>query len=148
MTDAEIQELRALCDAATRDADGFSGTFVFDAEHDEDRGVGNIADVVRVDDRLVYVPVDADVRDDECYTIADCVEQHVAEPLARMLNAVRPLAVALPAALDALEQVRKLLGEAARLLDGYDPLSVPGGWKTVDEVNERLAAIRKEAGIE
>jgi hypothetical protein len=81
-----------------KDADGFHGLFVFDPEHTEDHGIGHIADVHNVDDRLMYVPEGFDVRDDVAHTICEPIEQHVAEPLVRMLNAAGELARSLLAA--------------------------------------------------
>jgi hypothetical protein len=67
-----------------KDGIGFAGVrFYFDPAHVEDRGVGEIADVVEWSDRLMSV-VEGD--DESTYEISDSVEKHVAEPIARMLN--------------------------------------------------------------
>jgi hypothetical protein len=85
VTPAELVGLRL-------DSGGFNGRFRFVPEHTEDRGFGNIHDCAKFDDELVYVPADADENDhDEVYVVADLIEQHVAEPIARMLNATGPL---------------------------------------------------------
>lgn len=83
-TDIDLEGIKAACR-------GFDGRFEFQPEHTEDRGLLNIADFVDFDDRLVYLAADRD--DDEPYVIVDCIEPHVAEPLAVMLNAV-PVLVA------------------------------------------------------
>lgn len=83
-TDIDLEGIKAACR-------GFAGRFEFQPEHTEDRGILHIADFVDFDDRLVYLAPDRD--DDEPYVIADCIEPHVAEPLAVMLNAV-PVLVA------------------------------------------------------
>lgn len=60
-----------------RDVDGFRGRFEFLPEDEH------------CPDRLVYISADPDQEGE--YVISDCVEEHVAEPIARMLNAVGPL---------------------------------------------------------
>lgn len=101
MTSEDDTDIRALCEELRKDVKGFPGTFLFQPEHTTDRGIGLIADNVDYDDRLVYVPPDGDVDNDEdVYTIADNIESHVAEPIARMLNAI-------PELLEYIEELEK-----------------------------------------
>lgn len=81
-TDIDLEGIKAA-------SSGFAGRFEFQPEHTEDRGIRHIADFVDFDDRLVYLAADRD--DDEPYVIADCIDPHVAEPIALMLNAVPAL---------------------------------------------------------
>lgn len=77
-------------------AKGFDGEFVFDPEHTEDHGIGNIGEFVDLDDRLVFVPTDSSISypdNDNNYTIANRVEEHVAKPLADILN-LSPMVIA------------------------------------------------------
>lgn len=87
-------ELQTLLAVLRRDVRGFPGRFLFEAEHTVDRGIGNVADFVEIDDRLVYVDVDADVTEpdeDDVYVIAEPLDPNVGEPIARMLNAIPEL---------------------------------------------------------
>jgi hypothetical protein len=86
-TDIAALDLAKLKEAAA----GFHGEFAFEPEHDEDRGIGNCADCVSFDDALVYVPAGCVLGDDECFRLSEGIEQHIAEPLAEMLNAVPEL---------------------------------------------------------
>jgi len=74
-----------------RDADGFLGRFAFlpatVVEHRKIPVIGTVEDAVMLEDRLVYIPNDAGEDDyDDHYVIGDNLEQHVAEPIARLLN--------------------------------------------------------------
>ena len=74
LTDEELDSVRMA-------AAGFRGSFAFDPydpEHTDECGV---------DDRLTYVPEGCKLGDDDCYTISEMIEGHVAEPIATMLNA-------------------------------------------------------------
>lgn len=84
MTAEQIKNLREI-------DNGFNGEFVFDPAHTEDRGIGLHADCADTDDRLMFVPVGCDVRDEEACCIFDTLEPHVAEPIATLLNAVPEL---------------------------------------------------------
>lgn len=59
---------------------------------------------------------------------------------------VCPDSLALTAAQARIAELEAALVSAVDLLADYDPLAVPGGWKTVDEVNQKLAALRELAG--
>lgn len=106
LTDDELRVLREDCS-------GFPGSFAFQAAHIDDRGVGDIADFVDVDDRLVYIPAS----DDDVHAIADQIDSHVAEPMARMLNSV-------PRLLDEVERLRARVAELERAIDDIDRVSV------------------------
>lgn len=72
------------------DANGFKGRFLFMPAHNKDRGVGLVSDWTNFDARLVFVPEEYDCEDpdiDNCSTIADGIEAHIAIPIARLLNA-------------------------------------------------------------
>ena len=73
MTPAQLLELRAM-------ADGFRGTFEFKAERVD------AEDFVVAEDALVYCTEDQDD-----YEIASPIEEHIGEPIAKMLNAVPAL---------------------------------------------------------
>jgi hypothetical protein len=91
VTEEDLKQLRRL-------STGFVGRFEFDPAHEEDHGLGNVADCVKVGDRLRFAPDGFDVRDDEAHTISDCIDEHVAVPIAEMLNAV-------PVLLDEVERL-------------------------------------------
>lgn len=69
---------------------GFPGTFVFDPEHEEDLGIG-APEVVEFEDRLMYVPDGADLRDEDCCVVSNDLDEHVARAIATLLNAVPAL---------------------------------------------------------
>ena len=95
-------------------ADGFRGRFVFEPAHCKDNGHGHIADFVDVDDRLMYVPEDCELGDDECFCIADQLDEHVARPIAEMLNA-------LPALLDEVERLEMQCSDMKSRLNPAPP---------------------------
>lgn len=81
MTPEELEQLR-------RDVDGFRGRFAFVPAHEIDRGTAYASEWVDFEDRLVFIPEGADPDNDDEHHVIGEVEQHIAEPLARMLNAV------------------------------------------------------------
>lgn len=88
---------------------GFRGTFVFDPAHTVDNGLGQTADFVEVGDRLVYVPEDCDVRDEDCCEISDQLDEHVARAIADLLNAV-------PTLIGEIDRLRSLVPHRPRAL--------------------------------
>ncbi len=107
MTEEEIQQLRA-------DVRGFVGRFAFAPEQTVDRGIGHLADFVEFDDRLVYIRPDDDGDPEEWYVIAEPMERHTAEPLARMLNGVGSLLRELDAVRKATQQANDINAELAQ----------------------------------
>jgi hypothetical protein len=96
-------------EAIRKTSAGFRGTFVFDPAHTVDNGLGQTADFVEVDDRLVYVPEDCDVRDEDCCEISDQLDEHVARAIADLLNAV-------PALIGEIDRLRSLVPHRPRAL--------------------------------
>ena len=123
----EQAELRELAGSVK----GFSLThFEFQARHTEDRGIGNIADFVEIDDRLVAIEPDVD----EPYVISYGIEKHIAEGLAVYLNAAGPLARAVVTLLDALDVAeRECAGLREALIEA-----------TRDTVTPRLNALAEK----
>jgi hypothetical protein len=99
----DIKQARKLCD-------GFNGRFVFDPAHTEDRGVGNVADFVDIEDRLVYIPSGSELHDDECVTISSDIDQPVAEAIAELLNSA-------PGMLTEVVKLRAALRDAGEAID-------------------------------
>jgi hypothetical protein len=103
MTNDELQQVRRL-------VAGFNGKFAVDPAHTEDCDTGlGMRDVVDVDERLVFIPEGAAIRDEEeCTCISTELDQHVAEAVAGMLNAV-------PVLLEEVDRLRKALRDACSL---------------------------------
>jgi hypothetical protein len=76
-------------DALRKDVAGFKGHFVFEPAHDVPDRIGT-DDYRTCDDRLVFVSAAPD-HEGEVYVIAESISRHIAEPIARMLNAVPAL---------------------------------------------------------
>ncbi len=82
MTDEELTALGEACA-------GFHGHFEYQPARNESRSAYGGGDWVEHAPRLAYVPATADDEDyDAHFTIMEQAEQHVAEPIALMLNAV------------------------------------------------------------
>lgn len=116
----DLAKLRALCD-------GFRGRFFYDAERGDLAYIAAACERKECDCEPSY-NADGDI--DCSHSLSDWEgEDHLNEPLADMLNA-------LPACLDEIERLRKLLAEACDLtLDAVDSTS---------DIGVRIRAIRAE----
>ena len=102
MTSFNPIEAARLAEEMADDAGGFEGEFRFAEAHTEDHGIGNIGDFVEVPDRIVYI----DAIDEDPHTIVDDIEQHIAEPIVRMLNNARSASEQLRAAVVEVDRLR------------------------------------------
>lgn len=127
-------------DAAERDTRGFRGIFAWSPEHERDGEPFHEA--------LMYVPEDVDLADDdECHIISDTIEQHVAEPIARILNRQPTLLAELRAARGTLEVQSALIGRVREaLIAEPDESTVVAATNAVRELHAVLAQ-RDEARI-
>ena len=112
------------------DALGLAGRFFYDAER------GDIAYIAKdCDDRTCDCEkkLNSDGDQDCAFSIADGLDDHVAEPLVRMLNAVGPL----------LDELAAVKAECERLRRDNDSWSGSDLERQLSDARSQLAAVTK-----